>query len=382
MKVLFANCRRLHPFGIGGDTVSAYAFLDYLSGHGCTCSAIGSLSHPEYITFAENLTDKLGRMGYQYGWSWVRREWKIVRSGRFPNIILNRQLLYRRSFNLKLIPRDFLFEQVRRDIESEKPDIVFTQMEGADDIINIATAYGKPILLFVYDVEVLIKKTLKRFAKNRHVSVVFPSRFALRTLNPYLGNKHYFIHQPVDQAYFECPPSRKTFITMINPVPEKGSAVIERIIQKLPEKKFLLVEGWKRFRDLKTDYSAYPNVTMLPRQDDLLPVLARTKFILVPSLWEECIPRVATEAMAAGIPVIGSIRGGIPEAVGRGGILIRDYMSIPDWITAIRKLDDDDEFYERLSLQARKHAMVFHVNRAGEALLSACKDSIGKNAAA
>lgn len=49
--------------------------------------------------------------------------------------------------------------------------------------------------------------------------------------------------------------------------------------------------------------------------DDLKSVLYKSRFVIVPSLWHENFPYVIFQAFAAGKPVIGSKRGGIPELV-------------------------------------------------------------------
>ena len=51
-------------------------------------------------------------------------------------------------------------------------------------------------------------------------------------------------------------------------------------------------------------------------------VYARARVLLVPSLWWESGPRVIVEALANGIPVIGSSSGGVPEVIGDGGIIL------------------------------------------------------------
>jgi glycosyltransferase involved in cell wall biosynthesis len=44
-------------------------------------------------------------------------------------------------------------------------------------------------------------------------------------------------------------------------------------------------------------------------------IISRSKFVVVPSIWHENFPYVILQAFAAGKPVIGSNRGGIPELV-------------------------------------------------------------------
>ncbi len=50
--------------------------------------------------------------------------------------------------------------------------------------------------------------------------------------------------------------------------------------------------------------------------DELNSVLSSARFVIVPSLWHENFPYVIFQAFASGKPVIGSVRGGIPELIG------------------------------------------------------------------
>jgi glycosyltransferase involved in cell wall biosynthesis len=51
--------------------------------------------------------------------------------------------------------------------------------------------------------------------------------------------------------------------------------------------------------------------------------------MLMPSVWQESIGRVAAEALLCGIPVIGSNRGSLPEVLGEAAVLL----DIPERIT-------------------------------------------------
>ena len=61
------------------------------------------------------------------------------------------------------------------------------------------------------------------------------------------------------------------------------------------------------------------------------------------------LPNVIPEAMAAGVAVVASAVSGVPEAVedGRTGILITKGGAEP-WVSALRRLQTDDDYYERL----------------------------------
>jgi glycosyltransferase involved in cell wall biosynthesis len=61
--------------------------------------------------------------------------------------------------------------------------------------------------------------------------------------------------------------------------------------------------------------------------------------VLVPSRWEEPCPYAVIDALAAGIPVLASDRGGLPELVGPGAVLDPD--NIDGWVSGLRELWED-----------------------------------------
>ena len=64
-----------------------------------------------------------------------------------------------------------------------------------------------------------------------------------------------------------------------------------------------------------------------------------TKVCLMPSLWWENQPLTAIEAMVNGIPVIGSDRGGLPEALGAAGLVL----PLPERLTPSGRILPDSE---------------------------------------
>ncbi len=82
--------------------------------------------------------------------------------------------------------------------------------------------------------------------------------------------------------------------------------------------------------------------------------------LVVPSLWEDPLPRVIYEAYAHGIPVIGSRRGGIPEAIDHNvtGLLF-DPANDDALETAILSLANDRGLVVRMSAKALEKAEAF-----------------------
>jgi glycosyltransferase involved in cell wall biosynthesis len=151
-----------------------------------------------------------------------------------------------------------------------------------------------------------------------------------------------------------------TNVTFINPHPKKGRDIAVEIARQCPEIPFAFVESWPLSADERSELfgkiNGIPNISFKPPQADMRKVYGDCKILLAPSVWEEAYGRVVTEAQISGIPVVASTRGGLPEAVGPGGVLLDPDQPIADWIAAIRKLWRDGSYYSRLSAAARSHA--------------------------
>ena len=82
--------------------------------------------------------------------------------------------------------------------------------------------------------------------------------------------------------------------------------------------------------------------------------------LVVPSLWEDPLPRVIYEAYAHGIPVIGSQRGGIPEAIDHNvtGLLF-DPVNDDAMEVAVLSLANDRGRVVRMSARALEKAEAF-----------------------
>ena len=150
-------------------------------------------------------------------------------------------------------------------------------------------------------------------------------------------------------------------VTFINPVAVKGVDLALEIAALCPEIPFCFVRGWplglKEAANLKRRLRQLGNVALRDRTSDMRAVYRLTRILLVPSQWEdETWGRVVTEAQFSGIPAIASNRGGLPEAVGPGGILLGHDQPARIWADALRELWSDDQRYRNLSRKALDHA--------------------------
>ncbi|MCL6105736.1 MAG: glycosyltransferase family 4 protein [Actinobacteria bacterium] len=89
----------------------------------------------------------------------------------------------------------------------------------------------------------------------------------------------------------------------------------------------------------------------------------RARLLVVPSLWPEPFGRVGPEAMAFGVPVVGSGRGGMSDWLedGRNG-LIADPRDAKKMAGAIMILLEDETLHREMSLRARASAGRFRLD--------------------
>ena len=149
-------------------------------------------------------------------------------------------------------------------------------------------------------------------------------------------------------------------ITIINANALKGVPLFLELAKKYPERKFLGVRPY--YNIIKVPENIL-NIEWMNVQDDIRVVLAKTRILVAPSLYESW-GRVSFEAMYNGIPVLyskpmdrasqyarpsGSTEG-MQEWIGESQMAC-DYGTFEEWTTAIEMLDDPDE-YAKYSKQA------------------------------
>lgn len=154
--------------------------------------------------------------------------------------------------------------------------------------------------------------------------------------------------------------SQQLNVTFINPTAAKGLEIALAVAERCPDIPFTFVRSWPLSPEeeaaLQARLAALPNVTLRPSTRDMKSVYREAKIVLAPSQWEEAFGRIAAEAHVSGIPVVGSNRGGLPEAIGPGGIILPADAPHEDWAAAVRKLWSDPEAYRQASEAALRHA--------------------------
>ena len=262
-------------------------------------------------------------------------------------------------------------------IDDFSPDVIWTQLDGVEAIAQVALKKGIRVLLYLRDAE--DAPSMIRSLAAAGVCIVCNSEFMAKRVNRITGRVAHVIY-PSLEGKFAVTGDPLGYITMINPNPVKGIEIFLEIAARLHKEKFLLVESWTlgqtELLALQKKIADLPNVHFLRRVADIQVIYRQTKLLLVPSVWEEAFGRVVIEAQSCRIPAIVSSRGGLPEALGKGGICVMDYLNIDAWITAIRQVTDDTIAYENFSKRAYEHATdeKFSTHYAARRLLEICNE--------
>lgn len=263
-------------------------------------------------------------------------------------------------------------DSLRRTIDEWKPDVIWTQLEGMEQVAAVGLGSGTPTIVFLRDAEDP-PETVKKIARSG-AAMICNSHFMASRLQKMSGRKAHVIY-PSFAPLDGCVAGEDGFITMINPHRVKGFATFLEIAKKLPDQRFLVVESWPLAQDdkrsLLESISKLGNAEYSDRVPNVETIYRKTKLLLAPSIWEEAFGRVVIEAQSCGIPVIASARGGLPEAVGQGGVCIEDYLNADVWVKEIRSLLDQPARYRELSELAVAHARseIFSTRHAAQSFL-------------
>jgi glycosyltransferase involved in cell wall biosynthesis len=242
--------------------------------------------------------------------------------------------------------------------KKEKPDLIVVMAVESVRMALAAQQTQIPILMQLQDVE--YNALGGRFEDlGSDVRCVANSHFTAKNYQDTYGVNSKVIFPFISPNNYRTKTTCEN-VTFINPHPLKGRDIALEVARQCPDIPFTFVESWQLSDDdrkyLEEKLAALPNVTHLPPQKDMRKIYGKCKLLLVPSMWLEGYGRVVTEAQISGIPVIASRRGGLPEAVGRGGTLLDPEGPIEEWVSAVRKLWLDNQHHAELSAAAFANA--------------------------
>jgi glycosyltransferase involved in cell wall biosynthesis len=238
-----------------------------------------------------------------------------------------------------------------------RPDVVACQSGQPLRWARECAGAGLPVLVYLRDVE--FERLGEDPGRVPRASYVANSAFTARRFEQAFGIRSTVIPPLVLRGFYavERPGSSVLFV---NPHPIKGVATALALARMRPQVPFIFQRAWHLSADhlnaLRHYTASLPNVELRNPCLDMREAYRSAKILIAPSQWNEAWGRVVTEAQTSGIPAIVSGRGGLPEAVGQGGIVVPLDASDEQWAGALDRLWNNAGEWGRLSQLARASA--------------------------
>jgi glycosyltransferase involved in cell wall biosynthesis len=237
-----------------------------------------------------------------------------------------------------------------------RPDVAVVQLGAVGDAARALVERGVPTIVFLHD-----PFTAPPGSLGPHPALRFAasSRALANTLQDSIGAEFAVIPVLVNPEHYKLDGVR-TNAVLVNPIPRKGLEIALALAARRPDIPFEFLESWKLsnrvFTHLRARCSLHGNIRLTPAMENPRPVYSRCRLLLVPSLWFEAWGRVVSEAQVNGIPALASDSGGLPEAVGPGGIIVSRDAPIGEWAAALSRIWDDHTAFASYSKAALAHA--------------------------
>jgi glycosyltransferase involved in cell wall biosynthesis len=338
MRIMFANGRRQYPFIQGGDGITLHTLLDYLHRKGNNVKTVGKFNNREQSDKREEIVMEL-------------RKNKILLTEKTSSYI---NYTIPDSYPCVLFSHEYFITGLKKEIESFSPDLIITQLDDSEIVINIAYRLVPKIILYIHDHHPYNYMAINTGSKLDYI--IFNSNSTRFHFQHLINSPNSVIYPAIKFNDYIVQKKFPSYITMINPTSEKGGKLLSSIIQSLPEYQFALVSGW---RGIEINSFSFPNVSFFAKQIDIRKIYEITKILIIPSQWEEGFGRVAVEAIAARIPVIASKNGGLPEALGPNGFLITNFARTEAWVSAIKSVYENVELQRKMVEDGIRYAKRF-----------------------
>ncbi len=253
-----------------------------------------------------------------------------------------------------------------------RPDVVFTYGGFQDDLgrHERARRHGAKVIFGLRNDKYLSPTFFEKLD-----GVITPSEYLACLYRKAVGLSSTPLPLPMDLDDVIAKEQTRIFVTMVNPVPEKGLMFMARLAEELSVKciPVLVVEsrgsrGAMLTAGLGAGFNLERHKMLIFKPPTFHPkrFYALTRVLAVPSLWQEPAGRVAVEALLNGIPPIVSGRGGLTEVCNGGGFVLPipaeitpqtskpvSVETVQPWIDLIVRLQDQ-QFYEQACIAARR----------------------------
>lgn len=252
---------------------------------------------------------------------------------------------------------------IARELLGERSIRVVTTLHGTDITLVGQDPSYHPITRFSIQKsdgltavsEYLRRETVDRFDVARDRIQVIPNFVDLEEYRP--------DREPCHRGQFARPDEKILMhISNFRPVKRVDDAVrvFARVARELPARLLLVGDGPDRGRaqETATEEGVADRVLFLGKQESVAELLACADLFLLPSRLE-AFGLVALEAMACGVPVVGTRVGGVPEVVSPDAGHLAPVGAIEEMASAAVELLSDEDRFQAARQAARANARRF-----------------------
>jgi glycosyltransferase involved in cell wall biosynthesis len=245
-------------------------------------------------------------------------------------------------------------EAIDHALRPSRPDVAVIHAGEMKPAWMSLKRHGVPVVCYHQSVARLHDPTFPEMHDVGHIAV---SRFVGDRLVNLHGCHAKVVYPFVLPAKYATRPSGSE-VLFVNPIKAKGLDIALALAALRPDLRFRFIRCWPTSdaeeRELKARIRPLPNVRLFPLTRDMRPHYKAARLVVVPSIVEEAFGRVVLEAQVNGIPALVSSQGGLPEALGMGGLAVGSDEEIGVWVRALGAILDDADAYRRFSEAARR----------------------------
>ena len=335
MRILFASRRPAYPLFLGGSERSFYELGRALAEAGHHVTMIGESSRS--IGPVDDLFAALD--SNQLHWN---SDWTVIAGERIPSVLNLELRLHERLTVIHTFLSDFAV-LVGELIDRFDPDVVCTQLNGAEEVLKQCEARKKPTIHFVRDTfdpsnfHVLSGVDGSAAPAMCIANSGFTADFVRKALGVASRVLYPVVRLPKSNQKPVAVAQRR--LLFVNPAPYKGGLVMYDVACELADIQFVVVPGWGM--GVPACWSELSNAEVhawpVARMEELY---ASADLVVVPTRHSEGFGRVAIEAQLAGVPVMASRHSALEEVLGDTAILVDDFTSPRTWIDEIRQAFD------------------------------------------
>ena len=335
----FSSMKPLAPIGEGGGETIAHDLLHALHADGhFSAEALGAFDYQNLPGLASALAASGAELSMQRDIATVG-----TAEGAFDYpASCHAEYRLSSSYVTTLARKDHFARTWRDRWERQPADVVLLQAEGALDCWRELQRRGETRRVFLY-VQNGFEPALFQQKKVKPPPLLANSRFLQKKVREQYGLGSDVLYPAVAVERYRRTQPRDAHVPFtvmfVNPVAVKGFSTVMHLIGRLPDIRFLVVEGWRPLPPaLTATLRRHANVTCVAKTWAIERVYEQADLLIAPSTWEEAFGRVVVEAHAAGVPTLASNVGGLPEAGGTAGLLVDDFASPQAWESALRRI--------------------------------------------